>query len=134
MAVPHIDTSRLPLLIVTLDGPCTDEEHRRYLRQLAHIAAENAPHVCLVHATTNDGLTPSQRQAQAAWLKEHRAMLERNCAGNVFVFPSALQRFMLTSILLVARLPFPHKVCGTFEEAEQWAREALAAARPTARR
>jgi hypothetical protein len=123
---PRIDTSRLPVILVTIDGAPTDEEHALYLDELAALAGRVRPHVCIVHALDAGALSAAQRKRQAEWLDRNREMLVASCAGNAFVFESALQRFMLSGIMLMTRMPFPHVVVGTLAEAEAWAAEQLA--------
>lgn len=125
---PRIDSSRLPVLVVTIEGPPTDEEHARYLEELRELAARGR-HVCIVNAIDGGALTGLQRRRQAEWLDRNRAMLDANCAGNAFVFASAIQRFMLSGVLLVTQMPYPYLVVPTLEEAERWAVERLASIR-----
>ncbi len=65
--------------------------------------------------------TRLQSRAQSRWLSQQRNMLARSCVGNAFVFGRAVQRFMLSGILLVSGLPFPHRVFADYDEAERWA-------------
>lgn len=125
---PRIDSSRLPVVVVTIEGPPTDEEHARYLDELRDLAARGR-HVCIVNAIDGGALSGPQRKRQADWLDRNRAMLDANCAGNAFVFASAVQRFMLSGVLLLTQLPYPYVVVSTLEEAERWAAERLASTR-----
>ena len=118
---PRIDATRLPLIVVTIDGPPTNGEHASYLEQLAELAAVTAPHACVIHARDGGALSREQSRAQARWLSRHKEMLSQNCVGNAFVFGSAVQRFMLSGILLVSSLPFPHRVFAEYDDAERWA-------------
>ena len=56
----------------------------------------------------------------AQWFKQGGKLIGRLWVGYGMVIPSASTRFLLTSLLLITRMPMPYKVFDTYEQAARW--------------
>ncbi|MEW5850924.1 MAG: STAS/SEC14 domain-containing protein [Myxococcota bacterium] len=121
----HFDTAQWPLAIVTLTGKPTDEQFAAYVRDLSALVKRPGPSAIVVDATQAPQLSPGQRESMGKAIKDHAEDLQLNVRGVAYVFSSALQRFVLSSIFLVGGFPTAHTVVSTREEALAWCRERI---------
>lgn len=54
------------------------------------------------------------------WLKQSGKLMGRLWIGYGMVIPAASTRFLLSSLLLITRMPMPYKVFDTYEQAARW--------------
>lgn len=123
----QIDDSRWPLVVVRFDGAMSDPEFEKYLAGVTEILERGSTNYLIFDTTKSAAPTAKQRKRQADWITEHTAMIKRHSAGTAYVIPSALLRGMLTAILWLSPSPVEHVVVSTMREAEQVARQKLAA-------
>ena len=127
---PIVIEQREALTIVTFHGAATDAEYAEYLHEMSAIIERNK-HRYQRLAVINDASrwmksSAVQRKQQADWMLKHDAEMRFKTAGVAFVITSALVRGGLNAVLWLAPLPCPHKIVGTMEEAQAWAKQALA--------
>lgn len=123
-SAPAIEFTHLEeaILLVTFHHPPSDEEFTAYLEHLSELYRRCQP-MSVVIQTLHDSSVPlQQRRIQAQWIREHEKDLRRWSQGTAFVVTSAVVRLGLTSVLLLQRLPMPHVVVKTLDEALAWAR------------
>ncbi len=127
MGRSHIDMSFMPIFMVVHEGQLTDQEFADYLAETERslYGPESRKRVLIQDARNAGQSPPTQRKMQAEWLKKHEARLRNIALGTAFVIDSALVRGILTAILWLQPLPMPHEVCGTIEEALDWADKRL---------
>lgn len=126
--VVEYDESRFPLVIVTPRGEATDAEVAAFLDVLKRPLLRRQTYLQILDATHATPGTPYQRRIQAEWVGAHAPLIKRYTLGVAFVMPSPLIRGALTAILWFQRLPCPHLVMSTMDEAERWAIDRLRAA------
>jgi hypothetical protein len=125
MAGIAVDDSKYPLVRVTFDGAVAEHAFDEYLRSLSRVLSRRARNVVIFDAIRAAAPSARERAKQAAWLKQHREVIERFSCGSAFVIRSALIRSALTAILWLAPIPGAHTVVATVAEAEAWALERL---------
>jgi hypothetical protein len=121
MAGIVVDDSKFPLVRVTFDGAVAEHAFDEYLHALSRVLSRRAKNAIVFDAIRAVAPTAKERAKQAAWLKQHRDVIERFSCGSAFVIKSALVRGGLTAILWLAPIPGAHTVVGTVAEAEAWA-------------
>lgn len=116
-----IDTTSFPILVYTYQGELTLPDTEQYLKKTEEILQEGKPFVSIMR--TEKVKRPERRvvQLQAQWFKHNAGQYTNTWLGTVFVFDSALPRFILTSVLLLGNLPIPYTTQSTFEEGLFWA-------------
>lgn len=132
-----LDDSRFPFIVVTFNGPTTDESFEAYLQRLTDVSMRDGPKAFLFDATLSEGAPPSQRKRMAQWMMQDMRKARGGFACVAFVFSSAVSRGVLTAILWLAPLRLRHGIFAERKEAEAFclaqiaAREARAQARAT---
>ncbi|MBX3187130.1 MAG: hypothetical protein KF819_08950 [Labilithrix sp.] len=121
-----IDTSKWPIVVHTADGTPSNEAIDDYIREATDILLRGEPHVTVLDARRVGKATAYTRARSREWLRERRPELASYCLGAVYVVGSPLLRFVVMTVLVVARLPMPYRVCEELEEGMAWARERLA--------
>lgn len=123
-----IDESRWPLVIATFDGDASDEEHLAWLRERTSQLLRRERHALILDARKCGALPPSQRKIQADWQREHTALAQKYTLGVAFLSASPVMRGILTAVIWLQPIKWPHEVVGTWDQAEQWTLERLRAA------
>lgn len=108
------------IVVVTFHASVSDEQFRAYLQQVADRLALSQPFGLLFIATSSGTATAAQRRMQADWLREHFQALHEWVWGAAFVINNPLARLTLASVLALQRLPYPHTVVATPEQAFAW--------------
>ena len=114
-----------PIVIVRVSGVATDEEFTAYLDQLTEDIRTHDRLVHIYDARTSGRTPGTQRRMQAEWMAAHKDVLVQKSLGTAFVFSSAIQRFVLSSIFLISPIPGPYTIKGTVAEACAWGLEKL---------
>jgi len=108
------------LLAVRAIGIVDDAAFATYLEQLGRELGQRPRFGFLFISERDTTTTTAQRKLQAAWLREHFDELRARCWGAAFVLPNVMTRLILTSIMALQRLPYPHTVVSTREEGIAW--------------
>jgi hypothetical protein len=119
------DDSRAPLLVVTSSGNSTNEEFDAYLKIMTEMLGRHPRYGIIMDARQSARPSPTQRQKQADWMKQHAATIRARNVGIGFVIDNAIVRGALTAILWLQPTPAPHKVFASVEAAERWVTELL---------
>jgi hypothetical protein len=122
MGFAQFDRSRWPVVVVALNGKPADPDVEQYLAELDQLLREDERGVLVVDTSRAELPTPEQRRRIGEWMRAHKAALAARGLGCVFVLPSGLFRFVLSSIFLIQRPPMPYAVVATLDEALAWAR------------
>ncbi len=115
-----VDLRRLPRMELVFEGEVDDATFERYANELGRGIENGAPYVVLVDVTRAGPSRAKQRTMQAEILKKHEATIARQCKGVAYVASSALTRASLSVVMWLQRLPHPHVVVSTREEADRW--------------
>lgn len=120
MSQPVLKCDGLICLVRFVDDP-TDAEFARYLAEMANFTRDTPNHVVVVVPRSVGRMSSTQRQMQAAFFNEHRDIIERNCNGLAFVTASPVQRFIMSSVFLLSRLPCAYVTVASEADAISWA-------------
>lgn len=108
------------ILVVTIHSASSNDEFGAYLQQLSDHLALQRPFGFVFIAKSGGTATATQRRMQADWLREHFDALRERVWGAAFVLTHPLARLTLASVLALQRLPYPHTVVATPEQAFAW--------------
>lgn len=118
------DDAAWPVLYVQLKDAMTEDEFVWYLDQYTRAIARGP--VVIVHDARASALAPlEQQRRQAAWMNQNRKLIGEKCLGVGFVFESVAMNFMLSAILLIARMGCPYTIVDTVEASRAWCERQL---------
>jgi len=126
-ATPYaeVDVSALPLIVVRVVGPLSEEGFQRYLGELL-AAIQSHDRVALrLHAGALHAFPPRYVRVSAAWLREHRELFGQRIAGLAMVLDSAALRLAVQAMVWAGRPSFPLHLTSRSEDADAWLREQL---------
>jgi hypothetical protein len=106
-----------PVFVSTFLRPLTDDDFRAYLAGISRVYDRHGRLVFVVDASHMPRLAPEHRTMLAAWFAEYEQRIRRQCVGTALVFPSAISRFILSTVLLIRPFPGPYEVCMSRAEA-----------------
>jgi hypothetical protein len=120
-----LDDASDPVIVVEIRGRLTPSDVETFMATGAHYVGR-ATHYGMVfvpHTLT----APSFQDLKAllAWMKEHRAELDRWFVAMVLVSDSAVLRGTLRALLGLAPLRAAHFVTANLEEAKAWAAQTI---------
>jgi hypothetical protein len=116
-----VDTERPDaIVVVTFSSNVSDDEFQAYLQRLADRLALQRPFGFVFVAASGGTATATQRRMQAAWIRDHFNELRRWVWAASFVLNNPISRLTLASVLALQRLPYPHVVVATLEQAFAW--------------
>ena len=121
----RIDTTAWPVALHTVEGTLSDEEIDAYVAEATTQLMRGERHVTIMDARNFGRVSAYTRARSMHWQRDHRQQLATFCAGAAYVLSSPLMRFMAMNLLFLVRPPTPYLICGTVEEALDWARERL---------
>jgi hypothetical protein len=119
------DETDEPVMRMTYDGLCNDEEWARHIDQMSEWARRGVSYAVVVDARKVGKVPATQRKGIIDWIDRDRLHLKANCAGGALIFSSAVQRGLWTAISWVAPSPIPVKIFGDLAPAEAWLRHQL---------
>ena len=125
MAQIEVDTTQFPIVRVTLPASVSDDDVRAYLDQLRILRERRRPYALIIDATGSGGFSPKQRQMQGEYIRSGIELSRRYLRAFAFVSASPWKRAMLSGVFWLSGIEWPHKVCGSLAEAEEWARSHL---------
>lgn len=126
----HIDQTKWPIMVVTMEGTLTDQEFDQYLLDMAATFSKGERVGVIIDARKSLATPSNQRTAQANWMRQHEATLKTRTAGMAFVMTSRLIEGIFRAVLWMQPLPCPHKITGSMDEAIKWLEEQLAKPAP----
>ena len=125
MAAIEVRGDQWPLLLVSWNAVQTDEDIERYIADSNGYLQRREPFVLLTYMRRYHN-EARHRARLAAWMKETSELARKYCVASVMVADSMAFRFALSTLLLLASLPFPYKVCASEIDAEVFLREEAA--------
>jgi hypothetical protein len=115
------DESLWPLLLIRFEREPSATEFAGYLARLSTYPRRQERYVCILDASRIRAGTIEQGQQQAAWVKEHAALLRQWQLGSAHVISSPAIRLVTSFILYLQPLPAPHIIVPHLSEAVEWA-------------
>jgi hypothetical protein len=124
------EEDRLPIVIVRVIGPSTDEDVSERMRFLDRQLARSRRFVGVFDATGAEPLSAGQRRAWGDWLRARDALLRQRVAACSFVDQTRLMRGVFTGIFWLWSPPMPYAFAKSTIEGVAWARVELGRAKP----
>lgn len=121
----RIDLRRMPLVVVTWEGTCTDDEVEQYLTMMTEVVMRPDRRAVIYDASKAMLPSATQRRMQGVWLKEHESRIRYKTVGTAFVINSSIIRGGLTAVFWIQGLATQQLVCATLPEALSWAQQRL---------
>ena len=115
------DESLWPLLLTRFEREPSAPEFADYLARLSTYPRRQERYVCILDASRIRAGTIEQGQQQAAWVKEHAALLRQWQLGSAHVISSPAIRLVTSFILYIQPLPAPHIIVPHLSGAVEWA-------------
>ena len=115
------DESLWPLLVIRFEGELSSQDFNDYLARLSTYPRRQERYVCILDASRVRVGTREQGQRQAAWVKQHEALLRQWQLGSAHVISSPTIRLLTSLILYLQPLPSPHVIVARLGEAVAWA-------------
>ncbi len=104
------------VLVRTFHRVGTDEEYEANLASTTAFFEQHQAAGFVLDCGHGVTITSAQRKRQSQWLRENVAVLEANPFGMALVIRNAAQRFILSSIYLVTKIPGRNKVVATVDD------------------
>jgi hypothetical protein len=123
------DESRWPIVVHRTVGIPSERQVDAFIARADAILARGEPHVVIFDNLRSGRTPPYMRKRAMDWLSRNGELMGQSCLGTALVFKSAALRFVMSTVMLVSSHPVPHEVCGTMEEAYDWAERLLAQSR-----
>lgn len=123
------DESLWPIVVHRTVGIPSELDVDAFIERADKILARAEPHVVIFDNTHAARATPYMRKRAKEWLQRNNERMGESCLGTALVFKSAAFRFVMSTVMLVVTHPVPHEVCGTMDEAYDWANRQLERAR-----
>jgi hypothetical protein len=110
------------VVFTKFEGEQSAADWEAYIRRYDSIHARGLPYVG-INWMKSYSRDRAITQRVGRWLKETETLTEVLCAGSALINTSAAFRFVLSAVFLIKPLVCPYQVCGTFAEAEAFARK-----------
>jgi hypothetical protein len=121
----HVDESRWPIVVYTLEGVLDDAELEGYVEHGRRTLARGEPYVVVIDGSRVGPVSAYGRFRGVQFSKENNDKLRTLCKGSAIVITSPLLRFIAMTMWVIAPMPMPYAVCATLEEALEWAQARL---------
>lgn len=118
-----LDSSRFPLVLVTVTGEITERDVDQLDADFEHVFAHHRRFAIVTHSTIVRFPSTNVRERIAAWANRpdvHAATCLLN-VGHAYVVGNPIVRGSMTAILWLWDPPNPQFAAATFEEGVDWA-------------
>lgn len=116
------------VIVARHDGRPDDAAFDAYLDAFTELVMREIPYAS-VYSCSPGSRMPSVGQAkkQAAWIRDHRRVIETHCRGLAFSLPTPLVRGAFHAILSMQPFGVEHRVMENEQAAVAWAKQRLRA-------
>lgn len=114
-----------PILLITWRGVATPAEYDAYIDVMTGVLDTKRRYIYVIDATEAALLPEWQRKKQVELIRDNKDRLKLYALGFAFISPSAVFRFMLSSIFIAQPMPVPYVVSPTLREGFAWVRSQL---------
>ena len=120
------DDREFPLVIISFTGnKPTEDNFNEYLDKTFHLYDRQEDLVLIFDATHARVPGYKYQKMQADWLKQHEALMKKNCRGTAYVIANSLVRNVLKAIFALQKQPVPYTIVPNLQEARSWAQNKL---------
>lgn len=116
----EVDVSQLPLVVVEVVGPLTEDGFQAYLSELLEAVQLRPRVVVRMHAGSLGAYPPRFVRESVMWIKEHSAILTRHIVAVRIVAEQSVLRMATQAMVWAARPAFPITVTNSKTEADAW--------------
>jgi hypothetical protein len=119
-----VDTSMAPIYKITCRDTITIPETEDYLQTMTGWLKQHK----IVSIIKTENLERTNRalvKIWADWFAANDQLCRERSLGNVFIFDSMIHRFVLSSLLLVVKLPMPYHIASNMDDAIKWSKKTL---------
>ncbi len=109
-------------LRVVMRGHVSEAEFDRFIDDMESAYRSHARVGWLVDVRELKHIPIAHSLRLANWMKEHRSIVEAQCAGVALVTNGPILRFALSAIFLIQPMPCPYVVERSMDEARDWLR------------
>ena len=102
-------------------GTVTSQRYEDYLANTVERLRQGHRFVAIMDIREGGAPNTEQRQRQAAWFREHEALLREVHLGVAFIVTSPLIRLALSAIFYFKPMPSPYFITSQPSEATLWA-------------
>jgi hypothetical protein len=122
----RFDESRWPVVVAVFEGEHDEGTIEQFTRTLDGYYARKTPFVTVYHIVDYRSGDARFVKPAAQWYGSRRDSIQGLEAGMAIVIPSDTFRFILSSIMVVARLPKHYEVVTSVEAGLAWAEKRIA--------
>ena len=122
----RFDETRWPVLVAVFEGDHDEETIEQFKSTLDGYYARRTPFVTVYHIVDYKSSDARFVKPAAQWYASRREAVQGLEAGMALVIPSDTFRFILSSILVVARLPKHYEVVTSVASGVDWAERRMA--------
>ena len=115
-----LDDSLWPLVLIRFNGDPSPGHFAHYLARMSFYLQQQEHFICILDASQVRSATAEQRQLQAAWIREHEALLRQWMLGSAHVITSPVIRLVTSLILHLQPLPTPYIIVPRMSDAVAW--------------
>lgn len=117
-----VSTEKWPLVHQIFDGDQTDQDIERFMKAWEAIIQRGEPCVILSEVRRYSS-NPAHIQKLGEWALRVDSKMREICFGGAFVVSSGVFRFVLSSFLLAAPMPYPYTIVKEPSQAAEWLKE-----------
>src|SRR5262245_28541122 len=116
----RIETKALTFLVQRMEGDIHASDMQPLIQTLDQALA-TGPTMGIIVDTERIGKVDTEvLKLVAQWFKRSGKLMGQLWVAYAMVIPAASTRFILSSLLLVTRMPMTYKVFDTYEQAARW--------------
>lgn len=116
----HLETKTPTFIVQRIDGDLHASDMKALIQGLEKIMAAGQK-IGMILDTERIGKVDTEvLKIAAQWFKQSGKLMGQLWIGYGMFIPSASTRFLLSSLLLLTRMPMPYKVFDTYEQSARW--------------
>jgi ABC-type transporter Mla MlaB component len=116
----RIETKSPTFIVQRIEGDLHAHEMQNLTQAMEKIMAAGQRIGVIIDTARIGKVDTEVLKLGAQWLKQGGKQMGQLWIGYGMVIPAASTRFLLSSLLLITRMPMPYKVFDTYEQAARW--------------
>jgi len=114
------DLQAMPLVIFHMEGDLNAAQLKSYLGEVEQLLSSGQK-IGSISRTERLGKVDAQSMKLVAdWFKQNASLASERWIGSAIVITSATVRFLLSSLMLLVRMPMPYKAFDSYDAAARW--------------
>ncbi len=120
MAHLHLDTSRLPLLVLDVNGKYTEEQAEIFCEQMQEIILRRQRYAIIADVTNSKMPSLKTRSILRQFIEDNQKYSDELTISAAVVVKSAVLKMAVSALFHLRKGSFPLKAFGTRDEALMW--------------